>query len=352
MAKKKPAAKKGNASATSRAPNYPRHSIKDALRIPAAILDQNAGKPCSDNQAATFLGLKSAAGPFGVEISSGTKYGLLERPASKQLAVSDLGKKVLRPMSPTDEVEGYREAVLNAPIIADVYRHYRGEHLPDQKFFDNTLEEQFGIPKDKLTEFKAVFDSCLSSARLLEEHDGKTKVLDSASSAESVAKETAYADKLGSNVTVPSGETVFVMMPFADPIGSYYESILKPAIEKVKLTPVRADNEIFGAGKIMDQIWRGIRAAKILVAELTTRNPNVFYELGIAHALQKPVVLISSNEDDVPFDLKHIRVIIYDKNDPFWGQKLMNKVTENIISALDRPEEAVFHINGPESKPN
>jgi hypothetical protein len=54
------------------------------------------------------------------------------------------------------------------------------------------------------------------------------------------------------------------------------------------------------------------------------------------------VVLVSSNEGDVPFDLKHIRVIYYDTTDPFWGQKLIDKVAENIVSALNNPEEAVF----------
>ena len=137
-------------------------------------------------------------------------------------------------------------------------------------------------------------------------------------------------------------DSCFVMMPFASPLGGYYESVYKPAIEKAGLQPVRADAEIFGAGKIMDQVWSGIRRAKVLVAELTQRNPNVFYELGLAHALKKPVVLISSNEDDVPFDLQHIRVIYYDVNDPFWGQKLLSKVAENILSAIENPEEAVL----------
>jgi len=92
----------------------------------------------------------------------------------------------------------------------------------------------------------------------------------------------------------------------------------------------------------MDQVWAGIRRAKVLVAELTTRNPNVFYELGLAHALRKPVVLVSSNQDDVPFDLQHIRVIYYDVTDPFWGQKLISKVAENILSAIENPEEAIL----------
>lgn len=83
-------------------------------------------------------------------------------------------------------------------------------------------------------------------------------------------------------------------------------------------------------------------AAKVLVSELTTRNPNVFYELGLAHALEKPVVLASSNEDDIPFDLKHIRVIYYGMTGPFWGSELLDKVAENILSAIEHPEEAVL----------
>jgi nucleoside 2-deoxyribosyltransferase len=111
------------------------------------------------------------------------------------------------------------------------------------------------------------------------------------------------------------------------------------------LTAVRADADIFGTGKIIDQVWRGINSAKVLIAELTTRNPNVFYELGLAHALNKPVILISSNEGDVPFDLQHIRVVYYDISDPFWGAKLIDKVSEKIISALERPEESIFKID-------
>jgi len=134
------------------------------------------------------------------------------------------------------------------------------------------------------------------------------------------------------------------MQPFGGTLGGYYESIFKPAIEQAGLVAVRADAEIFGTGKIMDQIWRGIRAAKVLVAEMTTKNPNVFYELGLAHALEKPVVLVSSNQEDVPFDLRHIRVILYDQADPFWGQKLIDKIADNIKSAVRDPEEAIFRV--------
>ena len=99
---------------------------------------------------------------------------------------------------------------------------------------------------------------------------------------------------------------------------------------------------MFNSGSVIEQIWQQIRKAKVLLADLTGKNPNVFYELGLAHALKKPVVLVSSNEEDVPFDLKHIRVIFYDMTDPCWGQKLLDKVAENILSAINNPEEAIF----------
>jgi hypothetical protein len=51
---------------------------------------------------------------------------------------------------------------------------------------------------------------------------------------------------------------------------------------------VRAVAEIFDTGKIIDQIWRGIQDAQMLIAELTTKNANVFDELGLAHASEKP----------------------------------------------------------------
>jgi hypothetical protein len=229
-----------------------------------------------------------------------------------------------------------------------IYSHYRGKNLPDMQFFDNALVDKFGIPKDKVDEFKTIFFDTLNKAKLIETHNGKQRVLDISGElpAQSSASSSEVLKKLGKAVTLDAGDSCFVMMPFASPHGSYYEKVYKPAIEKAGLKPVRADADIFGTGKIMDQVWSGINAAKVLVAEMTTRNPNVFYELGLAHALKKPVVLVSSNEGDVPFDLKHIRVIYYDVTDPFWGTKLLDKVAENILSAIQHPEEAVFNGEG------
>ncbi|ALM83379.1 hypothetical protein [Bordetella sp. N] len=320
---------------------YPRNAVDRSLRIPKAILEQNAGKPCSVKESAAFLGV-GAAGTYQVEVSSGIKYGFLERPSPGLIAVAERAKRVLRPQDPQDKLEGLREAVLNAPVISDVYGHYRGENLPDSQFFHNALTDTFGVPVDKVAEFQDIFIESLRAAELLIETDGKLRILDVSQGANASGAQSPTLKKLEKAVKVDASDSCFVMMPFAPPLGDYYAKIYKPAIEKAGLRPVRADTEIFGTGKIIDQIWAGISSAKVLVAELTTRNPNVFYELGLAHALEKPVVLVSSNEADIPFDLKHIRVIYYDMADPFWGAKLLDKVAENILSAIEHPEEAVL----------
>jgi hypothetical protein len=329
-----------NAPTAARA-KYPRHSVERSLRIPKAILEQNAGKSSTPEEAAGYLGVGSK-GLFAVEIASATKYGFLERPEAGKIQPTELARRIIRPTSPEDEVKGYREAILNAPEMSDVYKHYRGENIPDETFFKNTLVDNFKIPEADFPDFKQVFLESLEKAKLLEKHGDKVRVLDISTEVEPQEQTSRRLKKLGASVEVKAGETCFVMQPFASPHGDYYEKIFKPAIDKTGLKPVRADADIFGTGKIIDQIWRGINGAKVLVAELTTRNANVLYELGLAHALKKPVVLVSSNQPDVPFDLHHIRVMYYDVTDPFWGIKLIEKVAENILSALKNPEEAIF----------
>ncbi|MBU4315652.1 MAG: hypothetical protein KKF30_00105 [Proteobacteria bacterium] len=323
-------------------PKYPRHSLEKSLRIPKGILEQNAGRECTEEQAASFIGVKFNKGPFTSEISSCLKFGLLKRTSPGHVELTDISRMILRPQNPEDEINGLRKAVQNAPEISDAYEHYRGENLPDDDFFTNALTDKFRIPEGSVSDFKKVFFESLSFAKLMDEKGDKIRILDVTVSNEPTEKAADRLKAIGKGVKVSHEDTCFVMMPFADPIGQYYSLIYKPAIEKAGLTPIRADDDIFTTGKIIDQIWHGINNAKILVAELTSRNANVYYELGLAHALKKPVVLISSNEQDVPFDLHHIRVIYYDMTDPFWGNKLIDKIAENVISALKNPEEALF----------
>jgi hypothetical protein len=107
-----------------------------------------------------------------------------------------------------------------------------------------------------------------------------------------------------------SSNLCFVMMAFRPETGQLYRSLIRPAVERFGLTSLRAD-EIAAPGSITEQIRVAIQQSRLCVADVSGRNPNVLYEVGIAHTLGKPTVLLTQSLDDVPFDLRVIRHIQY-----------------------------------------
>jgi len=103
---------------------------------------------------------------------------------------------------------------------------------------------------------------------------------------------------------------LFILMPFTDDLNPVYEDHIKNVATSLNLKAKRAD-DFFTADAIMRNIWSAIYASRLVIADCTGRNPNVFYEIGIAHTLGRPVILVAQNKDDVPFDLRHIRYIQY-----------------------------------------
>ena len=128
---------------------------------------------------------------------------------------------------------------------------------------------------------------------------------------------------------------VFMLSPFEDVYNTIYADHIKPAIERIDgLRCLRAD-DIYGNRSIMEDIWRHINESIILISELTGRNPNVFYETGIAHTIGKEVVLITQSMDDVPFDLRHLRCIVYDYT-PRGVLNLEGNLTSTVMQILKR----------------
>lgn len=124
----------------------------------------------------------------------------------------------------------------------------------------------------------------------------------------------------------------FVLMPFANKFQPVYEGPIQSSIAKVGLRCERAD-EIHGVQMITWDIWERINRARVLVAELTDRNANVFYELGIAHALSKDVLLITQSMEFVPFDLKALRCIQY-KTTPSGLEELQTRLETTLATVM------------------
>jgi len=102
----------------------------------------------------------------------------------------------------------------------------------------------------------------------------------------------------------------FVLMPFREEYEEVYQDIIKPLLEELAYHCLRAD-EIYGSTAIIQDIWENIQIAGLIIADMTGKNPNVFYELGLGHAIGKNVILITQSVEDVPFDLRHLRCIVY-----------------------------------------
>lgn len=108
---------------------------------------------------------------------------------------------------------------------------------------------------------------------------------------------------------------VYVIMPFRSDLDPVYETAIYPAVSGLGYACLRGDGHL-STHEIMRDVWHGICRSHVVIADLTGRNPNVFYELGIAHTIGKPVILICADHEDVPFDLRHLRHIQYSNSAP------------------------------------
>lgn len=114
----------------------------------------------------------------------------------------------------------------------------------------------------------------------------------------------------GAPISLPSKSDVFVVMPFAESFQPVYRDHIRAVTTKLNLSCSRAD-DLFTSRDLMTDVWSSICGAGVVVADCTDRNPNVFYEMGLAHTVGKPVILITQSADDIPADIRSIRYIRY-----------------------------------------
>jgi hypothetical protein len=128
---------------------------------------------------------------------------------------------------------------------------------------------------------------------------------------------------------------VFMIMPFKDEFESIYRHFIVKIVQSLNLSIKRGD-DFFSARNtsIIDKVWSTIYFSKFVIADCTGRNPNVFYEIGIAHVLGKPTILITQNIDDVPFDVQNRRLITY-QNNAAGLLELETKLNKNIQILLN-----------------
>jgi hypothetical protein len=135
--------------------------------------------------------------------------------------------------------------------------------------------------------------------------------------------------------------TCFVICPIGEPDSperlrpdQVFKFIITPAAGKHGLTCLRSDHIASPGGNITNETIRHILEDRVVIADLTGRNANVFYELGLRHSFRKPVVQLITRGERVPFDVQGTRVVYYTL-DLAGGQQAKEEIEQQIAAALD-----------------
>lgn len=318
---------------------FPKNTLEDAIKIARAIEEQNAGNPMKPDVLAKAVGYNSVADwRFLDLLRSANQYGIVTASGKiTPVGLTEIGQNIVAPSAPSDRPKALMAAFRTVQDFQKVEDFYQGKKLPEDEFFENNLFREFSIPRERVKAFIETFTSNLNYLHAFRpDRSGTGPVLES--------------ELRPREPDVPSGDeggsgrqfldTCFVMMPFGQWMDAYYREIYVPAIRESGLEPICAD-ELFSTGSVIEQIWEQISRAKVLLADLTGKNANVFYELGLAHAANKPVVFTTGDLEDVPFDLRHLRVAVYDIRDPAWGEKLKSTLSVYLRAAKAEPAKSV-----------
>ena len=126
-------------------------------------------------------------------------------------------------------------------------------------------------------------------------------------------------------------------MKFEETYDDLYREVIRPVCERSGFEVQRAD-DVFRPGIILQDIINGLLDSDLVIAEVTPPNPNVFYELGFAHALDKPTVLLARRGGELPFDISGYRVIFYD--DAIGGKPQVETTLDKHLANIKRGQVA------------
>jgi hypothetical protein len=142
---------------------------------------------------------------------------------------------------------------------------------------------------------------------------------------------------------------VFVLMPFHNSFDDIYKYGIKKTCEDLGCYCERVDEQQYEE-RMLDRIYNQINKADIIIADLSEKNPNVFYETGYAHALQKRVILLTKDGSDIPFDLKQHYHIVYSGSISSLSTQLSRKLSWYINNPSTVPipniNELEYLVNG------
>jgi hypothetical protein len=327
---------------TTRAPrkrvsrSFPAAPFEEALELPLAIQKIGGGEKVRRLTLFEQLDKSPESGPSRMMITNATRYGLttgsykaewLELTAKGRLATSG-------DASAREQLRARFElATEGVPPFKLLYDRFKDHRMPTHAVMRDALAEE-NYQEDELQECVETFvvnakflgllrtiagsERLVSIEQLLDELPARpsrlTPPADLVTTPATNGAERATADGDWSRIcffVAPIGDDTSETRQHSDLI---LASLVEPAIEELDLTVIRADG-IDRPGVITAQVIEHIAKARLVVADLSFHNPNVFYELALRHATGKPTVHLIRTQDRIPFDIDQFRTIRIDTTD-------------------------------------
>ena len=341
---KKTAAKKATKKTTKKAGNggrrpgrkpYPVMTFEEVLKIGAGIMEKASGEPVKRTTLLSELGLTDNDNTRSMITTSG-KYGITAGSyKAEKLSLTETGKAAVDPgkSEAARRRARFQLGIESVDAFRKLYEKYSGKKIPSLQVMEDDLDD---VNQSDRAHCVEIFIQNAKFIGLLKPKEGAEflyRVDDAVAQAGAGVSglSGAAVDDADDDSNSPSGEAEDFekVCFFIAPIGSkgdetrkHSDAILTSYVEKAlesvepKLKVVRAD-KIDQPGMISKQVVEYILKSRLVVADLSYLNPNVFYELALRHATGKPTVHIKRDEDKIPFDTNNFRTIEIKFGDKF-----------------------------------
>lgn len=300
-------------------------------------------------------------------ITNSSKYGLTSGSYSAaMLSLTPEGLKVVGDqVRPADRARAKFElAIASVDVFKQLYESYLDNRLPSQAVLVDKAVE-LGIPAADAVECVETFTVNSKYVGVLRTISGAERFISvealvedflPAPAAPHAAPPTvALSDRPRAAAQPASeyGDVCFYITPIGDD-GSeerrhsdlFMGSLVEPALAEFGLKIVRAD-KIGDAGMITSQIIEHLINSRLVIADLSFHNPNVFYELALRHAIRKPIVQISRAADRLPFDIGQVRTVVVDTTDIYTLVPQIASIQAQIAAQIRKTLDESTEVENP-----
>lgn len=344
--------------------SFPASTFEEPLEFAKEVFRIGSGQPVKRLTLFDQLGKSPESGGSRQLIINSGKYGLTKGGvAAENIELTPQGQKAVDEQINAREQARVRAqlAIFNIEPFNKLYEKFVGNKLPAHAVLIDAAKDA-GIDADHAPEAVDTLVVNLRFVHLLRTLSGAERIisldmllgdLPAAPATPGVITPSGPANQIVTSEHAQFESTCFYIAPIGDE-GSdprkhsdlFLGSIVEPALEPFQLKVIRADS-IDKPGIITRQIIEYIMRSRLVIADLSFHNPNVFYELALRHAVKLPIVQLIRTMDKVPFDVNQMRTIQIDTTDIYSLVPRIDSYRAEVANQVRRALDADHVIDTP-----